>query len=223
MPALHHGEYPAARKATKARIGPWYVLQKRNPAAPGMKFETLLSFVHKGRVKAHSIVRGPTTHQLWRFAAHIKGLSREFGLCYSCGSPLATTASICPQCNRAQSFLTQPDVFLESVDGETPAMVYREVPAGAATPPATDESSANRRRRPHGMQSPTQPLLKLPALCLLRSDPQTRRHVAHPAIEIDRDMVIPSLPEESSPPARPTSARDRLAQARRMRPFNSDA
>ena len=110
---------PAARKATKARIGPWYVLQKRNPAAPGMKFETLLSFVHKGRVKAHSIVRGPTTHQLWRFAAHIKGLSREFGLCYSCGSPLATTASICPQCNRAQSFLTQPDVFLESVDGES--------------------------------------------------------------------------------------------------------
>ena len=49
------------------------------------------------------------------------------------------------------------------------------------------------------------------------------RDVAHPAIEIDRDMVIPSLPEESSPPARPTSARDRLAQARRMRPFNSDA
>src|SRR5689334_11976813 len=27
---------PATRKATKARIGPWYVLQTRNPAAPGM-------------------------------------------------------------------------------------------------------------------------------------------------------------------------------------------
>ena len=25
---------PEARKATKARIGPWYVLQARNPAAP---------------------------------------------------------------------------------------------------------------------------------------------------------------------------------------------
>src|SRR4051812_7675200 len=28
----------ATRQATKARIGPWYVLQARNPAAPGMKF-----------------------------------------------------------------------------------------------------------------------------------------------------------------------------------------
>ena len=28
----------ASRKATKVRIGPWYVLQTRNPAAPGMKF-----------------------------------------------------------------------------------------------------------------------------------------------------------------------------------------
>src|SRR5258708_1529973 len=28
---------PVARKATKQRIGPWYVLQNRNPAAPGMK------------------------------------------------------------------------------------------------------------------------------------------------------------------------------------------
>src|ERR1700743_795596 len=37
-----------ARKATKLRIGPWYVLQHRNPAAPGMKWETLLAFVRKG-------------------------------------------------------------------------------------------------------------------------------------------------------------------------------
>src|SRR5688572_14855239 len=47
---------PEARKATKARIGPWYVLQARNPAAPGMRFETLLSFVRKGRVRARPVV-----------------------------------------------------------------------------------------------------------------------------------------------------------------------
>src|SRR5256885_13967420 len=64
------------RKATKSRIGPWYVLQSRNPAAPGMRYDTLLGFVRKGRVKARSIVRGPTTHQLWRFACQVKGLSR---------------------------------------------------------------------------------------------------------------------------------------------------
>src|SRR6516162_10245360 len=57
---------PAMRQATKARIGPWYVLQTRNPAAPGMKFATLQALMRKGLVTATSIVRGPTTHQLWR-------------------------------------------------------------------------------------------------------------------------------------------------------------
>jgi len=107
---------PATRQATKSRIGPWYVLQSRNPAAPGMKFETLLAFIHKGRVKARSIVRGPTTHQLWRFAAHVKGLSREFGICYSCCEAIATTASICPHCNRSQELPANPDSFLETAE-----------------------------------------------------------------------------------------------------------
>lgn len=119
------------RQATKARIGPWYVLQTRNPAAPGMKFETLLAFVAKGRVKARSIVRGPTTHQLWRFAAHVKGLSREFGVCYGCGESIARTTSLCPHCNRPQDPPANPDVFLETGEpdrtGAAPAPVYREI------------------------------------------------------------------------------------------------
>lgn len=112
------------RKATKSRIGPWYVLQSRNPAAPGMKHETLLGFVRKGRVKARSIVRGPTTHQLWRFACQVKGLSREFGLCYSCGGSIERDAQLCPQCNRLQDPPADPDVFVEGQTGaaaESPA------------------------------------------------------------------------------------------------------
>ena len=105
------------RKATKSRIGPWYVLQSRNPAAPGMKYETLLGFVRKGRVKARSIVRGPTTHQLWRFACQVKGLSREFGLCYSCGGSIERDAQLCPQCNRLQDPPADPDVFVEGQGG----------------------------------------------------------------------------------------------------------
>jgi hypothetical protein len=53
-----------------------------------MKWDTLLSLIKRGQVTANSIVRGPTTHQLWRRAAHVKGLSREFGLCYSCGEQI---------------------------------------------------------------------------------------------------------------------------------------
>lgn len=129
---------PATRQATKSRIGPWYVLQTRNPAAPGMKFETLLSFVQKGRVKPRSIVRGPTTHQLWRFAAHVKGLSREFGICYGCGESITPKAAVCPHCNRSQEPPANPDSFLETGDGEArPSQpIYREL--GAAPLVADD-------------------------------------------------------------------------------------
>jgi len=120
----------STRQATKARIGPWYVLQGRNPAAPGMKFDTLLTFVQKGKIKPRSIVRGPTTHQLWRFAAHVRGLSREFGICYSCGGEIERTANLCPHCNRLQEPPVHPDVFLESQDQEIAGMprpVYRQI------------------------------------------------------------------------------------------------
>lgn len=150
---------PEARKATKSRIGPWYVLQARNPAAPGMRFDTLLTFVRKGRVRARSVVRGPTTHQLWRFAAHVKGLSREFGLCFSCGSSIETTANICPQCNRLQEPPINPDVLLDGigaeeaprtlpVGGAAPALSPRELPdpawpAAAPAPPAARTPAAS--------------------------------------------------------------------------------
>ena len=131
----------ASRKATKQRIGPWYVYQHRNPAAPGMKFETLLTFVQKGKVKPRTVVRGPTTHQLWRFAAHVKGLSREFGVCFSCGGAITPATNICPHCNRLQEPPINPDVLLEG-DPDTraaapsrpapkPAPVYRPEPEAA--------------------------------------------------------------------------------------------
>jgi hypothetical protein len=126
---------PATRAATKARIGPWYVLQTRNPSAPGMKWATLLSLVSKGQVTPRSVVRGPTTHQLWKFAAHIKGLSREFNLCYSCGGEIERTANQCPHCDRLQEPPVNPDALLESRDlSRTP--IQRELKP--APGPTTD-------------------------------------------------------------------------------------
>jgi hypothetical protein len=104
----------ATRQATKARIGPWHVLQTRNPAAPGMRYATLLALVGKGQITARSVVRGPTTHQLWRYAAHVKGVSREFGVCYSCGESVDKTAAHCPHCDRAQEPVGNPDTLLEA-------------------------------------------------------------------------------------------------------------
>jgi outer membrane biosynthesis protein TonB len=129
----------AARKATRERIGPWFVYQHRNPAAPGMKFETLLAFVRKGKVKARSIVRGPTSHQLWRFAAQVKGLSREFGVCYSCGGAIEATVNLCSHCNRLQEPPPNPNVLLESGESDPPrrAPAQPSAPIPAARPPAS--------------------------------------------------------------------------------------
>jgi rubrerythrin len=139
----------ATRQATKARIGPWYVLQTRNPSAPGMKYSTLLALVAKGQVSARSIVRGPTTHQLWRFAAHVRGLSRVFGICYSCGEALARDSARCPHCERSQEPPSDPDLLLEprgaaaAAPIETPPLRERQAyqreyelpPQPAAYPP----------------------------------------------------------------------------------------
>lgn len=130
---------PQTRQATKARIGPWYVLQARNPAAPGMKWSTLIALVKKGQVTPRSVVRGPTTHQLWRLASQVKGLSREFGLCYSCGLEIARTTNQCPHCDRLQEPPPNPDALLESAapSATRPAQhETRPAPAAARGPAA---------------------------------------------------------------------------------------
>src|SRR3954447_11174795 len=151
---------PATRAATKARIGPWYVLQSRNPSAPGMKWATLLSLVAKGQVTPRSIVRGPTTHQLWKFAAHVKGMSREFNLCYSCGGEIERSTNQCPHCDRLQEPPVNPDALLESREmGPARGPVQREIKSLAAPvpPPATDLVIAGSRERDDDLARPRNP------------------------------------------------------------------
>ncbi len=184
---------PAGRKATKARIGPWYVLQRRNPAAPGMRFETLMSFVRKGRVKPRSVVRGPTTHQLWRFASQVKGLSREFGLCYSCGGPISAQASVCPQCNRLQDPPADPDAFLDlPLDGvapKIPAAAFSPVPiyVEISAPPEEDSNDAN---KPAESPQPQE----------VDSDEADGDQTIADSQEFEADLVIPAMDPDAPPP-----------------------
>jgi hypothetical protein len=136
MPCVRCGimDSAATRKSTKQRIGPWHVRQSKNPWAPGMRWDTLMSLVRRGQVTAATIVRGPTTHQLWKRATRVKGLSREFGVCYSCGESIEKDANLCSHCNRLQEPPANPDVLLES----------RESGSAAAAPvaPARRDSRA---------------------------------------------------------------------------------
>lgn len=129
---------PTTRSATRSKLGPWYVLQSRNPSAPGMNFATLMVLVQKNRVTARSVIRGPTTGQFWRHAAKVKGVSREFGLCWNCGGDVAKNARACSACKRLQEPPLNPDVLLEAteVNGEdlAEAMWSDNVPASSQMP-----------------------------------------------------------------------------------------
>jgi hypothetical protein len=130
---------PTTRNATKARVGPWHVRQVRNPWAPGMRFETLLALIKRGQVTKDSIVRGPTTHQLWKRACEIKGLSREFGACHSCGGEISTQTSLCPHCNRLQEPPANPDMLVDvreaalRTQAPTQAQPTQQLPAPATS------------------------------------------------------------------------------------------
>ena len=102
MPQVRHGKQRRRPQSDQITHWPVVCVQNKNPSAPGMKWETMLTFVRKKAHKPESVVRGPTTHQLWRFAAHVKGLSREFGVCYSCGGSMERGGNLCPHCNRLQ-------------------------------------------------------------------------------------------------------------------------
>ena len=204
----------ATRQATKARIGPWHVLQTRNPAAPGMRYATLLALVSKGQVTARSVVRGPTTHQLWRYAAHVKGLSREFGVCYSCGEAVDKTAANCPHCDRAQDPAGNPDALLESrestgpvvasvpklvVDEQAPPDSYSLATRQAMAAPvlshaerlrtANERAAADVRRRPDGRALSAMEL----ASALQVSAAAAPAHKSHPVRTLFITLIIVSI------------------------------
>jgi hypothetical protein len=132
---------PTSRRSTGERIGPWFVLQRKNPTAPGLRFNVLLALARRGHVTTKSIVRGPTTGQLWRFASQVKGLSRVFGLCWHCAASVSPEALTCPRCRSPQDVPGDADAFLEP-PANLPVM--REVSSDDAATARTDEADLDR-------------------------------------------------------------------------------
>jgi len=98
-----------------------------------MNFATLMVLVQKGRVTARSVLRGPTTGQFWKHAAKVKGVAREFGLCWNCGGDISRNGRACPACKRMQEPPLNPDVLLEpgemSADDLTEQMWAADAPS----------------------------------------------------------------------------------------------
>ena len=220
---------PTTRNATKARIGPWHVRQMRNPWAPGMRWETLLALIKRGQVTKDSIVRGPTTHQLWKRASEVKGLSREFGLCYSCGGEIDTQANLCGHCNRLQEPPVNPNVLVETREFAQQQQQNAAAAATTATPSApvaipAPSASASRSNghRPHRREQPpaaddssaaadldigsaTPPVTADPEEMLTVDDPESAAALARSITS--RPPTRPSLPDaKTALPAPPTAS-----------------
>ena len=89
---------PFSRRATQLSMGPWYIRDKNRPFRPGCSYEVLVKQVGAGKVKASSVIRGPTTRQFWSVARHVPGVAHLLGYCHRCGEHVEPTAPSCPHC-----------------------------------------------------------------------------------------------------------------------------
>jgi len=88
----------AVRKASREVVGDWFYLDARNPSGRGVTFETLIKMIEKGRIRAESVVRGPTTHHDWMYAAETPRLAKYLGLCPHCFAPAKPEDTYCTTC-----------------------------------------------------------------------------------------------------------------------------
>ena len=88
----------AVRKASREVLGPWYYLDARNPSGRGVTFETIIKMAEKGRIRPDSVVRGPTTHQDWMYAAETPRLAKYLGMCPHCFAEAKPEEAYCSRC-----------------------------------------------------------------------------------------------------------------------------
>jgi hypothetical protein len=198
---------PTTRNATKARIGPWHVRQMRNPWAPGMRWETLLALIKRGQVTKDSVVRGPTTQQLWKRASEVKGLSREFGVCYSCGEEIETQANLCGHCNRLQEPPANPNLLVETREpgnGDS-ASAAKPAASAAGSSAAAARGNGNATRRRGDYNDP--PHLDIGATTPLATDVDDMLTVDDPeaAAEFARSVTSRAPQPRSNRPTTPAA------------------
>lgn len=80
-------------------IGPWSIRNPDSPFLPGMTYDHLAELARRGEVELHTILRGPTTRQLWKVARRVPGIAHILGRCHSCGEHVEAQDRSCKACN----------------------------------------------------------------------------------------------------------------------------
>ncbi|MEE2912763.1 MAG: hypothetical protein VX436_03055 [Planctomycetota bacterium] len=79
-------------------VGPWWVRNEEQPFCPGMTYDHIVAMARKGEFERHSLVRGPTTRQLWTVARHVPGIAHILGRCHKCDAHVSPKTRPCPEC-----------------------------------------------------------------------------------------------------------------------------
>ncbi len=82
----------------EAEMGPWWIRREKYPFRPGLKYDLFIDHVRTGEIEMKTIIRGPTTKQLWDIAGRVQGIAHLLGRCHACGEEVKPTALSCSSC-----------------------------------------------------------------------------------------------------------------------------
>lgn len=86
------------RRETAARMGPWFIRSEAHPYMPGCSWQQMALFVSGGVVTGDTIIRGPTSRQLWTLARRVPGIAHLLGFCHACRASVDPALEACPAC-----------------------------------------------------------------------------------------------------------------------------
>jgi len=139
----------AVRRASREVVGDWYYLDPRNPSGRGVTFETLIKMIEKGRIKADSVVRGPTTHHDWMYAAETPRLAKYLGMCPHCFAEAKPEDTFCTSCQLQMNMRPgtprpgiPPDLVKEPFHKDAYEMEQKLAEVAAGTTEAPDAAPA---------------------------------------------------------------------------------
>jgi len=131
---------PLSRRASLNAMGPWFIRDERRPFLPGLSYETIAQMVEADEITTRTIMRAPSTKQLWTVAKRVPGVAHLLGYCHRCGTSVDPNDSHCPQCSAVfgayldRNYLGLPDVKPLPFEAD----VLSSDPGARATGPAVD-------------------------------------------------------------------------------------
>ncbi len=82
----------------ESEMGPWWVRESDFPFRPGTTYDHIANLARNGKITRKSIIKGPTTRQLWEVAGRVKGVAHLLERCHKCGGEVKPNARSCNHC-----------------------------------------------------------------------------------------------------------------------------